>query len=149
MLTHGSGVCTNARGSTHKHTLRLCGFSCGRSTHSGSDQSPLSAAPTLLPQSHRSPSVPHPWGSHSVAGHSLPQPWAESQQLGLRQGGRMRGRGRNLRGGFIKKEGKKVAVKRQGREEKVEGRSVGVTYHIVYHIQKSQGWLSSWRLSQV
>lgn len=61
----------------------------------------------------------------------------------------MRGRGRNLRGGFIKKEGKKVAVKRQRREEKVEGRSVGVTYHIVYHIQKSQGWLSSWRLSQV
>lgn len=29
-------------------------------------------------------------------------------------------------------------VRRQGEEEKVEGRLVGVTYHIVYHIQKFQ-----------
>lgn len=146
MLTRGSGVRTNARGAAHKHTLRLCGFSCGRSAHSGSDQSP---SPPPPPHSHNPtipPLVPHPRGSHSVAGHSLPQLRAGSQQLGLRQGDAWGAEGRNPRRGFIKKEGKMVAVKRRGREGKVDGRSLGVTYHIVYHIQKSQEWLSSWRL---
>lgn len=65
---------------------------------------------------------------------------------GAETGERTKGKARNLRGGFIAEERKKVDVKRQGKEEKVEGRLVGVTYHIVYHIQKSQVCLSSWRL---
>lgn len=104
--------------------------------------------------------LPPPYSHNPTVAHRFPIPGDRTASLGthfLSRGqrasswgwGRGDAWGRNLRGGFIKKEGKKVAVKRQRREEKVEGRSVGVTYHIVYHIQKSQGWLSSWRLSQV
>lgn len=50
-------------------------------------------------------------------------------------------------GDLLKKRGKKGVSEALGvSEEKVEGRVTAVTYHIVYHIQKSQVCLSSWSL---
>lgn len=124
------------RGFTPTHTLRhtsaRCGFSCGRSAHSGSDHH---QQPPCLAGSPSPGITQRRWALTSSAVGREPAAGAEA-------GGRMKGRS-NLRRGFIKEERKKVDVKRQGKEEKVKGRLVRVTYHIVYHIQKFHVCLSS------
>lgn len=75
MLTHGTGVYTEAQAMTHKCTLRFL----LRLLSSFRLLTTVSSPPALL--------APNPRGSHSVAGHSHPQLWAESQQLGLRPEG--------------------------------------------------------------
>lgn len=69
----------------------------------------VSSPPALL--------APNPRGSHSVAGHSHPQLWAESQQLGLRPEGTHIG----SREKSERRKKKRVDTRRQEKEEKVEG----------------------------
>lgn len=114
-------------------TNALCGFSCGRSAHSGSDhhQQPPCLAGSPSPGDHTAS-----LGTHILGCGQRASSWG----LGWGTHGGQREKSER------RKEKKKVDVKRKGKEEKVEGRLVGVTYHIVYHIQKFQVCLSSRRL---
>lgn len=106
MLTRGTGVHTKStRYDTQTHAV----------------VSPAAAqliqALTTISSPSASP-APHPRGSHSVAGHSHPRLWAESQQLRLRLGDVWRAEGE------IWEEGKKKGECEEARERGKGGREV-------------------------
>lgn len=114
-------------GFTPTHTAPHTNTRCGSVVSPAAAQL-IQALDALLSAAPR-PTIPHRLpipGDHTASlGTHILGSRHRASSWGWGWGGRMRGRGRNLRGGFIKEERNKVELKRQRREEKVEGEVSG------------------------
>ena len=78
--------------------------------------------------------LPVPGGSHSVAGHSYPWLWAESQQVGLKQGDTQRARGEIWEEDLLRRKEKRWIWRGKGKGKRWRGglRGLHITYFIIY-----------------